>query len=103
MDKWTDNPEDRTVDAITRRYKVCRKRTEALCKKHGGDDFSEPLPDDVYRRVCDDIEYLTIPKKLKVLGGKVGESGEVEVTFEKEKLVVKAAKEKKVKAPQILD
>ena len=38
-----------------------------------------------------------------ILGGKVGESGEVEVTFEKEKLVVKAAKEKKVKATQILD
>lgn len=70
MDKWSDKPEDRTVDAITRRYGVCRKRTEALCKKHGGDDFSEPLPDDVYRRVCDDIEYLTIPKKLKVMGGK---------------------------------
>ena len=60
MDKWSDKPEDRTVDAITRRYGVCRKRTEALCKKHGGDDFSEPLPDDVYRRVCDDIEYLTV-------------------------------------------
>ena len=61
MDKWSDKPEDRTVDAITRRYGVCRKRTEALCKKHGGDDFSEPLPD---------IEYLTMPKKLKVMGGK---------------------------------
>jgi ATP-dependent Clp protease ATP-binding subunit ClpC len=38
-----------------------------------------------------------------ILSGKVGENGDVEVAFEKEKLLVKAAREKKVKATQILD
>lgn len=36
-----------------------------------------------------------------ILGGKVGESGEVEVTFEKEKLVVKAAREKRSRVPAV--
>ena len=36
-----------------------------------------------------------------ILGGKVGESGDVEVTFEKEKLVVKAAKEKRSRTPAL--
>ena len=36
-----------------------------------------------------------------ILGGKVGESGEVEVTFEKEKLVVKAAREKRSRVPVV--
>ena len=36
-----------------------------------------------------------------ILGGKIPESGEVEVAFEKEKLVVKAAKVKKINQPQI--
>lgn len=36
-----------------------------------------------------------------ILGGKVGESGDVEVTFEKEKLVVKAAREKRSRVPAV--
>ena len=36
-----------------------------------------------------------------ILGGKVGESGEVEVTFEKEKLLVKAAREKRSRVPAV--
>ena len=36
-----------------------------------------------------------------ILGGKVGESGKVEVTFEKEKLVVKGTRGKKEKVPLI--
>ncbi len=36
-----------------------------------------------------------------ILGGKVPESGDVEVTFEKEKLVVKAAKEKRSRTPAL--
>lgn len=36
-----------------------------------------------------------------ILGGKVGDSGEVEVTFEKEKLVVKAAREKRSRVPAV--
>lgn len=36
-----------------------------------------------------------------ILGGKVGESGDVEVTFEKEKLVVKAAREKRSRVPVV--
>ena len=36
-----------------------------------------------------------------ILGGKVGESGDVEVTFEKEKLLVKAAREKRSRVPAV--
>ena len=36
-----------------------------------------------------------------ILGGKVGENGDVEVTFEKEKLVVKAAREKRSRVPAV--
>jgi len=36
-----------------------------------------------------------------ILGGKVGESGNVEVTFEKEKLLVKAAREKRSRVPAV--
>ena len=36
-----------------------------------------------------------------ILGGKVGESGEVDVTFEKEKLLVKAAREKRSRVPAV--
>lgn len=36
-----------------------------------------------------------------ILGGKVPESGDVEVTFEKEKLMVKAAKEKRSRTPAL--
>lgn len=36
-----------------------------------------------------------------ILGGKVGENGDVEVTFEKEKLLVKAAREKRSRVPAV--
>ena len=36
-----------------------------------------------------------------ILGGKVGESGDVEVAFEKEKLLVKAAREKRSRVPAV--
>ena len=35
-----------------------------------GVDFTEPIPEDAYRHICDDIEYLPMTKRLKVLGGK---------------------------------
>ncbi|MBP5359509.1 MAG: hypothetical protein J6Y69_10080 [Treponema sp.] len=70
MDKWTNRPEDRTVDAVSRRYKICRRRVNDLFRKHAGVDFTEPIPEDAYRHICDDVEYLTMTKRLKVLGGK---------------------------------
>ena len=36
MDKWTNRPEDRPVDAVSRRYKICRRRVNDLFRKHAG-------------------------------------------------------------------